>query len=337
MEKIGKKTIVAYPNNGFLNPRPTGDRLEMIKRFRNRRSIFAVDNSNGIHLVNFTILSIGEAPAQNEGLLISGDKNIVYNVTIDASGDALQANGNIYMEKTSIKGFGDNVLGHGAVFFKDCDFISTYGPHLWPRNGSENHGNVLVECKLYTVGDVKATFSRAPVVKHYGFPYSEAVLINCAIEGVKPEGFGQTDSSCPNARCWEYNSINISDGKPADISQRVHYSRQLTMEKDSAIIANYSNPEFVLGGWSPELTPIILSQPKGQAVEEGEAVEFKVQVAAIPEVSYQWFLNDKPIDGITSAVLTFESAQKEDEGSYKVKAKNDLGEVVSRAVSLKVL
>ena len=90
----------------------------MIKRFRNRRSVFAAHNSNGIKLLNFSVISIGDAPAQAEGLLVRGDEILVENVTIDASGDALQATGKIYMENVSIKGDGDNVLGYGAVFLK---------------------------------------------------------------------------------------------------------------------------------------------------------------------------------------------------------------------------
>lgn len=249
-----EKTMICYANNGFFNPRPTGDRAEMIKRFRNRRSIFSIHNSNGTNLMNLSVVSIGTAPAQAEGLLVKGNEIMVQNVTVDASGDALQATGKIYMENVSIKGFGDNVLGYGAVFFKNCEFISTYGPHLWPRNTDKNHGNVLVNCKLWTVGDIEVTYSRAPVKKHYSFPYTEAVLIDCVVEGVKPEGWGKTDSTCIHSRCFEYNTVNLINGEPADVSQRAHYSRQLTWEQDSVLISNYRNPQFVLGGWTP--TPV---------------------------------------------------------------------------------
>ena len=331
-----EQVIIAYPNNGFFNPRPTGDRIEMIKRFRNRRSIFAVDNANDIHLINLTILSIGVAPAQNEGLLIKGERNIVNNVTIDASGDALQASGNIYMENTSIKGFGDNVLGYGAVFFKNCDFISTYGPHLWARNTSENHGNVLVNCKLYTEGDVEATYARAPVKEHYSFPYTEAVLINCAVEGLKPEGWGLTDSLCPNARCWEYNTVNLSDGKPADVSQRVHYSRQLTMENDEELIKDYSSPSYILNGWEPKFVPIIIVQPSSVISKPGESTIFKVRLTAIPDANYQWYFNNEPIRGEKSEVLTTANISKKNEGLYHVVIQNEAGSVNSEVVSLKM-
>ncbi|MEZ4687553.1 MAG: hypothetical protein R3B47_16260 [Bacteroidia bacterium] len=52
---------------------------------------------------------------------------------------------------------------------------------------------------------------------------------------------------------WEYNSTNLSDGSPVDMSQRHTVARQLSMEQDSALIMQYSDPAFVLGGWKPEL------------------------------------------------------------------------------------
>lgn len=36
------------------------------------------------------------------------------------------------------RGYGDNLLSHGAAFFKSCELVSTYGPHGWPRNPTPN-------------------------------------------------------------------------------------------------------------------------------------------------------------------------------------------------------
>jgi hypothetical protein len=49
---------------------------------------------------------------------------------------------------------------------------------------------------------------------------------------------------------WEFESTDLVGG-PIDTSHRHAVSRQLTMEEDAEIIANYSNPAFVLGGWDP--------------------------------------------------------------------------------------
>jgi pectinesterase len=87
------------------------------------------------------------------------------------------------------------------------------------------------------------------------------VLINCALAGISPAGWGPVGGDTSNVHYWEYNSTKTSDGKPVDVSQRSSVSRQLAKEKDAKIIADYSNPTYVLGGWTPSMAPMTLSQP----------------------------------------------------------------------------
>src|SRR5690606_19799877 len=114
-----EQVIIAYANNGVFNTRIMSPDPALAQGSHNIRAVFAVDKSKGIHIVNLTLRSIGEKPAQAEALLILGDEHIVDNVNIEGSGDALQATGNIYVRNTKIQGFGDNVLGYGAVFFEN--------------------------------------------------------------------------------------------------------------------------------------------------------------------------------------------------------------------------
>jgi hypothetical protein len=71
--------------------------------------------------------------------------------------------------------------------------------------------------------------------------------------GVAREGWGPIEESpafdSTNVHFWEYNSMEL-DGKPLDVSQRHPVAKQLTLPKDARTIADYSNPEFVLG-WKP--------------------------------------------------------------------------------------
>lgn len=328
--------MVCYANNGFFNPRPTGERAEMIKRFRNRRAIFSIHNSNGIHLANLSIQSLGERPAQAEGLLVIGEQNIVNKLTIIGSGDALQATGTIYMSNSSVTGFGDNVLGYGAVFFKECDMVSTYGPHLWVRNTHENHGNVFVNSTFSTIGDVETVFARAPSSPNYSFPFVEAVMLNCTIEGIRAEGWGKVAEKTDDIRYWEYNSTRLSDGQPVDVSQRHPASRQLAMPEDSAIIANYSRPEYILEDWSPEMAPVIAAQSEEVKAAKGQSVTIVVDVLAIPEAEYQWMKDDKPVKGATSMSLTIETLKKMHEGYYTLQAENNSGAATSNPIHLKV-
>ena len=114
---------------------------------------------------------------------------------------------------------------------------------------------------------------------------------------------------------WEYNSVNLSDGKPVDVSKRAPYSRQLTMENDAETIANYSNPTYVLGGWTPELAPFVLTAlPETTTVGPGEDVELKVSVAAIPDATYQWLKDGNELTGETSSGLKLTSVDATNAG-----------------------
>ena len=64
------------------------------------------------------------ALGQAEGLLITGDRNILSHVTVIGSGDALQANGRIYMVDSTIIGGGDTILGRGTLFCERCTIKS---------------------------------------------------------------------------------------------------------------------------------------------------------------------------------------------------------------------
>ena len=332
-----EKVVVCYANNEVFNPHPVNIATnEWPGTFPSRRAAFMADNSNGIHLVNFTIRSINEKPAQAEGLLMMGEQNIVSNVTIEGSGDALQINGPVYLSNSSIKGFGDNVLGRGPAFFKNCELISLYGPHVWIRNTSANHGNVFLDCSFKMEGNHSTHIARTTDNNGKGYPYCEAVLLNCALDGIDPEGWSVKGEHTSNIHYWEYNSSNLSDGAPVDANKRHPLSRQLNKETDSAIIAQYSDPAFVLGGWSPEMAPLILQQPKSQQVVKGKSIAFQINVAAVPMANFQWYKDGQPIEGAKGSALTITSVSHTDEGQYYVYVENSSGSATSKKITLKI-
>jgi pectinesterase len=118
-----------------------------------------------------------------------------------------------------------------------------------------NHGNVFINCRFSTIGDKETMLARSPINHGRSYPFSEAVLINCLVKGLDPAGWGPVEGETANVHYWEYNSRNLSDSKPADVCRQHPATRQLTMEDDSAIIKRYSDPEYVLGGWSPVIEP----------------------------------------------------------------------------------
>ena len=84
------------------------------------------------------------------------------------------------------------------------------------------------------------------------------------------------------------------------------------------------------------MPPLILSQPEAVTAKAGETATFNVKAAAVPEASYQWFKNDKPINGATNTSLTVENAGAKDAAVFSVAAMNASGTVKSRKATLKV-
>jgi len=245
-----EKTIVRYANNEVFNPHPANIRTNPEKgTFPSRRAAVTVDNSNGVHIVNMTLETT--SPGQAEGLLINGERNILSQVTIIGAGDALQANGLIYMVDSTVVGTGDTILGRGTLFCERCTIKSTR-VMMWARNKQDNHGNVFKDSTFIGTDKQPTTIARAPQNGEFSYPYSEVVLLNSKLINIAPEGWGDADRG-GSVRFWEYDSRN-ADGSPVDVSKRVSWSRQLDREKDAKLIADYSRPEFVLAGWKPKIT-----------------------------------------------------------------------------------
>jgi pectinesterase len=242
------KTIVRYANNEVLNPHPANIRTNPEPgTFPSRRAAVAVDNSNDIHIINMTLQTT--APGQAEGLLITGDRNILSHVTVIGSGDALQANGRIYMVDSTVYGTGDTILGRGTLFCERCTIKSTH-TLMWPRNHEDVHGNVFKDSTLIGTKE-PTTIARSPVNETVTYPYAEVVLLNTTLENIAPDGWGEADQGGA-VHFWEYNSHN-PDGSAVDTRHRVAWSRQLRQTEDSTLIADYSRPDFVLAGWKPKL------------------------------------------------------------------------------------
>lgn len=245
------KTVVCYANNEVFNPHPANIATnEVLGTFPSRRAAFMGDNSKDIRIVNMTIKNL--AKGQAEGLLLMGEENIVSNSNIEGSGDALQINGSTYLNNCKIKGDGDIVLGRGPAFFNNCGLVSTGGCFMWVRNTSSHHGFIFLNCKFQNLKG-ETEIARAPTNHGKNYPNCEAVLLNCALTGISPTGWGPVGGDVRNVHYWEFNSRDLKTGKPVDTSKRRPLSRQLTKEKDSEIIQTYSEPSYILNGWKPTL------------------------------------------------------------------------------------
>lgn len=242
------KTRVHYANNEVFNPHPmTVKTNEYPGSFPSRRAAFMLDNCHDIQIQDICIAT--DLVGQAEGLLLNGERIALYGVHIIGSGDALQANGTIYMEDCELDGGGDTILGRGSLFARKCNFRNDGGPFSWVRNTQGNHGDVFVECTFSCPDGRQCDYGRTKTNHGSSYPHAEFVVINCKTRNLIPEGWSSIGE--PTAKMLEYNTIDAETGQPADVSNRHPYSRQLNAETDAAAIKCYSTPAFVLKGWHP--------------------------------------------------------------------------------------
>jgi pectinesterase len=266
-----EKVRVGYPNNSFFNIGKT-------------RNAFTIERSTNLQLSSFTVINyfIGQA----EAIRVGGKRIILDHMTLDGSGDAFTTDPgtSIYFVDSKLTGHGDTILGYGAVFFHRSE-VHSIGPFSWTRTSHGNHGNIFVNSSLIAIKNPlpwsvternpkgqtpESTFARLTKnckgedmsemdeatieKKRCNFPYAEMVLINTKTSGISPRGWGdiqpEEEFSHKNIHFWEYNTMN-ADGSPVDYSQRSRdIGERLKMPENATIIADYSNPEFILG-WNP--------------------------------------------------------------------------------------
>ncbi len=82
--------------------------------------------------------------------------------------------------------------------------------------------------------------------------------------------------------------------------------------------------------------PTITAQPIGFTLSRRQTLTLSVAATGTPAPSFQWFLDDEPIPGATSATYQVESASAFDTGVYKVAVTNSVATVFSRPASVVV-
>ena len=242
-------TRVHYANNEVFNPHPlTVKTNERAGTFPQRRAAVAFDHCNDLVLKDITFAT--DLTGQAEGLFLCGDRIALYGVHIIGDGDALQANGTVYLEGCAIDGGGDTILGRGSLFAYRSAFRNRGGPFTWVRNFKPAHGDVFVECTFESTTDIPADYGRSLLNHGSTYPDAEMVLLDCRVRNLHPLGWSALGE--PTVNMLEYNTLDMDTGQPVDVSGRHKYARQLSLPRDAGLIADYRDPRFVLNGWKPE-------------------------------------------------------------------------------------
>lgn len=88
---------------------------------------------------------------------------------------------------------------------------------------------------------------------------------------------------------------------------------------------------------APLARPAISLTRQDLSLSRGATATFTALVGSLPAPTVQWFRNNIPVAGATSAVLTISSVQPADTGSYSIVATNSFGSTSAQAGSLIVL
>ena len=243
-----KESIVQYANHNNLQPSATTGNSGASYR----RGVFMGLNSSGVVLNNFTIHNIQPQSDQAEGIIFKEVRGqtgpnltqvIVSHMDLYSTIDTIQITGKAYLDHDYVVGDNDYMWGDGPCYFTQCEFRNIHDGTSFtqPRNPATHHGFVIVD----------STFEGSPTTHAAylgnGSGAAETVIINCKIGNVlRPEGWNTR-----NANDIEFNTTNLDDGKPYDMSKWPAFIKHLDKDKDADLIANYRNPTWVLGGWTP--------------------------------------------------------------------------------------
>jgi pectinesterase len=250
------QTVIAYSNNNTLQPNAATPQTPFAGSSY-RRGVFMGLNSANVTLTNFTIHNTTpKGGSQAEAIIfkeVRGQKNpnvsqtTLTHMNLYSYQDTLQISGKAYLQDTYIEGDTDYMWGNGPCFFQNCNFktLTNGTSFTQPRNTADHHGFVFVDCKF----DGAPGVTRASLGNGSGA--SEVVLINCALgKMLTPAGWASR-----GANNSEFNTTNLADGSPYDMSNWPDWVKHLTKEKDADTIANYRNSTWVLEGWTPTTQP----------------------------------------------------------------------------------
>jgi len=122
------------------------------------------------------------------------------------------------------------------------------------------------------------------------------------------------------------NELHISNTSESDIG-----TYDVLVSNSKGQVSSLSATLSVI----PKVVPVsITQQPSNYSIYTGNSVTLSVEVTGDGPLSYQWFLNDAPIEAGTNQSLTINSATDSDQGSYTVTIENSNSNITSSPASL---
>ncbi|MEY2407632.1 MAG: large repetitive protein, partial [Verrucomicrobiota bacterium] len=135
---------------------------------------------------------------------------------------------------------------------------------------------------------------------------------------------------------WKFNGSPI-----ADATNSVLTLSGVTASQAGAYKVDVNNAAAAVTSSQVNLTvyqaPVITAQPADRVLNQGQTTNLTVSATGIPNPAFQWWFNNQPLAGATSATLTLASAQGNQSGSYSVVLSNIAGTVTSRVATVLVV
>ena len=141
---------------------------------------------------------------------------------------------------------------------------------------------------------------------------------------------------------WRFNGANIAGANSAVL--RIYGATGANAGSYSVVVSNAAGNATstaalltVTDGIPTAIAPSIVTQPSDVSVNAGNTATFAVGVAGTGPFAFQWLRDGVPVNGATSAVLTFNSVAMPNAGAYSVRVTNSAGQVVSDNALLDVI
>lgn len=293
----------------------TGDNVVTAGASPDKMCTLLVDaGSDNFYVENVTIRNTaGYGAGQAIALYSRADKVVINNCNIEGYQDTHYSDkgGRNYIANSITKGTVDFIYGDAAIMYDNSTIICRAGGGYVTApddakiiTNQKLHGIVIKNSSILPdAGTADNSFT-------LGRPWgdgSSSVYINCKMGNqIAPRGWNEWDGREASAFFAEYNSMNL-DGTPADISQRVSWSLQLTAT-DTSFYSIQSFFNKAGDEWNPLSVLTVPDKPKDVYLYQDSTIKWE----SVQNVSgYAILYKDSVVNFITTNTYKVE---KIDEG-----------------------
>lgn len=134
---------------------------------------------------------------------------------------------------------------------------------------------------------------------------------------------------------WQHNDIDL----PGETSPTLRISAAAPVHAGlyRVLITNVAGSTSAVAQLTVQAPPVITLPPVGGFAVPGGHFEFHVAATGDPPLTYQWYFENEPVPGATSALLVIDPVSPAHAGEYTVEVRNAAGSVRSDPARLQVV